>query len=50
MRLYNNEALRESQWYVPSTKGMTQTSVRFDSKTYSIDEQKEVDASTIVGR
>ena len=31
------DTLRETQWYVPNSAGMTQTSIRFDSGTYSID-------------
>jgi hypothetical protein len=33
--IYENDKLRESQWYTRKGDGMLQTSVRFDSKTYT---------------
>ncbi len=33
--IYENDNLRESQWYTQKGDGMLQTSVRFDSKTYT---------------
>jgi hypothetical protein len=33
--IYENDKLRESQWYTRKEDGMLQTSVRFDNKTYT---------------
>jgi outer membrane lipoprotein-sorting protein len=34
--IYDNDKLRESQWYTRKGDGMRQTSVRFDTKTYTV--------------
>lgn len=34
--IHDNGTLREIQWYTPEDDGMVQTSVRFDSRSYSV--------------
>ena len=38
--IYDGEDLREIQWYVPDGDGMIQTSVRFDTRTYSVERHR----------
>lgn len=43
--IYDEEELRETQWYVPDGAGMTQTSLRVKSKTYQTEKHPESSAS-----
>ena len=34
--LYDGQSLRETQWYTPTAGGMTQTSVRYDTESFTV--------------
>ena len=43
--IFDGNRIRESQWYVPGAEGVTQTSVRFEDKTFVVDRHRDASAA-----